>query len=82
MTHNKIDIYREQRWIDRSEELYELHNGLKESGDNPEMEAEVKALLGKVEAKLADYTRLREVHAKTVADNFMLGVHRLVESIK
>lgn len=82
MTHNKIDIYREQRWVDRSKELYELYNGLKESRDDPQMQAEVKALLGKVEAKLADYARLREVHAKTVADNFMLGVHRLVESIK
>ncbi len=82
MKNNTIDIYREYRWIDRTEVFYELHKGLKESGDDPAMEAEVKALLEKCEAKLADYTRLRQVHAKTVADNFMLGVHKLVESIK
>ena len=79
---NTIDIYREYRWIERTEEFYELHQGLKESGDDPEMEAEVKALLEKCEAKLAEYTRLRQVHAKTVADSFMLGVHKLVESIR
>ena len=47
MKNNKIDIYREYRWIDRSKEFYELHKGLKESGDDPAMEAEVKALLEK-----------------------------------
>ena len=48
----------------------------------PELEMMAKSLLEKCEAKLADYARLRQVHAKTVADNFMLGLDRIVQSIK
>ena len=53
-----------------------------ESGDDPEMEMMAKALLEKCEAKLSDFSRLRKAHAKTVADNFMLGIHNLIGSIK
>jgi len=82
MAHNKIDIWTEQRWEKRAIDAWALHEDLKESGDDPEMESWAKAILTKCEEKLANYERLRKVHAKTVADNFMLGVHRLVESIK
>jgi len=79
---NAIDIYREQRWLDRSTELYSIHQELVNSGDDPDMEQQVKLLLKSCEAKLATYSKLREVHAKTVADNFMLGLDRIVKSIK
>lgn len=79
---NKIDIWQESRWEKRAIDAWALHEDLMESGDDPEMEMMAKALLEKCEAKLANYARLRKVHAKTVADNFMLGLHKLIESIK
>jgi hypothetical protein len=82
MTHNKIDIWRESRWEKRAIDAWSLHEDLKKSGDDPELEMMAKSLLEKCEAKLADYARLRQVHAKTVADNFMLGLDRIVQSIK
>tara|TARA_R110002020_G_scaffold285428_1_gene500960 strand:- start:181 stop:426 length:246 start_codon:yes stop_codon:yes gene_type:complete len=79
---NSINIWTEKRWEKRALDAWALHEDLKESGDDPEMELWAKNILNKCEQKLANYARLREVHAKTVADNFMLGLHRIVESIK
>ena len=79
---NSINIWTEQRWEKRAIDAWSLHEDLKESGDDPELEMMAKSLLEKCEAKLADYARLRQVHAKTVADNFMLGLDRIVQSIK
>ncbi len=79
---NKIDIWAESRWEKRAIDAWALHEDLMESGDDPEMEMMAKALLLKCEAKLGDFSRLRKAHAKTVADNFMLGIHNLIGSIK
>lgn len=82
MAHNKIDIWTEQRWENRAIDAWALHEDLMKSGDDPEMEMMAKALLEKCEAKLANYARLRKVHAKTVAENLVLGIDRIVQSFK
>ncbi len=79
---NKIDIWAERRWEKRAIDAWALHEDLMESGDDPEMERMAKALLIKCEDKLGDFSRLRKAHAKTVADNFMLGLDRIVQSFK
>lgn len=82
MAQNKIDIWTEQRWEQRAIDAWALHEDLKESGDDPQMELWAKAILTKCEQKLAEYSRLRERHNKTIADNLILGIDRIVQSFK
>jgi hypothetical protein len=79
---NRINIWTEQRWEKRAIDAWALHEDLKESGDDPQMELWARAIVTKCEQKLAEYSRLREQHTKTVADNLILGIDRIVKSFK
>lgn len=79
---NSINIWTEQRWEKRALDAWALHEDLKESGDDPQMELWARSILIKCEQKLAEYSRLREQHGKTIADNLILGIDRIVKSFK
>lgn len=79
---NSINIWTEQRWEKRALDAWALHEDLKESGDDPQMELWARSILIKCEQKLSEYSRLREQHGKTIADNLILGIDRIVKSFK